>query len=130
MKHENKTELMLITSVELSIFITYLLQSLLAILKFPSNSLSRIWTMHKTVILLLMHISPILLGHATLNCVVLASNYRFLTSTAAATLVSAFVLSRIDYCNSLLLGSTHDVTSDLQHTELCSSSNLALSKII
>ena len=33
----------------------------------------------------------------------------------AATLhVSAFVLSRIDYCNSLLLGSTHDVTPHLQ----------------
>ena len=37
----------------------------------------------------------------------------FLTSTAFATLVSAFVLSRIDYCNSLLFGSTHDVTSHL-----------------
>ena len=34
----------------------------------------------------------------------LASIRRFLTSTAAATLVSAFVLSRIDYCNSLLFG--------------------------
>ena len=44
----------------------------------------------------------------------LASIRRFLTSTATATLVSAFVLSRIDYCNSLLLGSTHDVTSHLQ----------------
>ena len=31
-----------------------------------------------------------------------------------ATLVSAFVLSRIDYCNSLLFGSTHDMTSHLQ----------------
>ena len=30
---------------------------------------------------------------------------RFLTSTATATHVSAFVLSRIDYCNSLLFGS-------------------------
>ena len=33
----------------------------------------------------------------------LASISRFLTSTATATLVSAFVLSRIDYCNSLCL---------------------------
>ena len=38
---------------------------------------------------------------------------RFLTSTATATLVSAFALSRISYCNSLLFGSTHDVTSHL-----------------
>ena len=37
----------------------------------------------------------------------------FLTSTVTATLVSAFVLSRIDYCNSLLFGSTHDVLSHL-----------------
>ena len=44
----------------------------------------------------------------------LASIRRFLTSTATATLVSAFVLSRIDYCSSLLFGSTHDVTSHLQ----------------
>ena len=44
----------------------------------------------------------------------LASIRRFLTSTATATIVFAFVLSRIDYCNSLLFGSTHDVTSHLQ----------------
>ena len=47
----------------------------------------------------------------------LASIHRFLTSTATATLVSAFVLSRIDYCDSLLLGSTHDVTSHLQRIQ-------------
>ena len=41
----------------------------------------------------------------------LTSIRRFLTSTATATLVSAFVLSRIDYCSSLLFGSTYDVTS-------------------
>ena len=35
----------------------------------------------------------------------LASIRKFLTSTATATLVSAFVLSRIDYCNSLRFGS-------------------------
>ena len=44
----------------------------------------------------------------------LASIRRFLTSTATATLVSAFVLSWIDYCISLLFGSTHDVTSHSQ----------------
>ena len=44
----------------------------------------------------------------------LTSIRRFLTSTATATLVSVFALSRIDYCNSLLFGSIHDVTSNLQ----------------
>ena len=47
----------------------------------------------------------------------LASIRRFLTSTVTATLVSAFVLSRIDYCSSLLYGSTHDVTSHLQRIQ-------------
>ena len=47
----------------------------------------------------------------------LASIRRFLTSTATATLVSAFALSRIDYCNSLLLGSTHDMTSHWQRIQ-------------
>ena len=47
----------------------------------------------------------------------LTSIRRFLTSTATATLVSAFVLSRIDYCNSLLFGSTHDVTSHSQRIQ-------------
>ena len=42
-----------------------------------------------------------------------ASIRRFLTSTATATPISAFVLSRTDLCNSLLFGSTHDVTSHL-----------------
>ena len=46
----------------------------------------------------------------------LESIRRFLASTATATHVSAFVFSRIDYCNSLLFGSTHDVTSHLQRT--------------
>ena len=47
----------------------------------------------------------------------LASIRRFLTSTATATLVSAFALARIDYCNSLLFGSTRDETSHLQQIQ-------------
>ena len=48
----------------------------------------------------------------------LVSIHRFLTSTATATLVCAFVLSKIDYCSSLLFGSTHDVTSNLQRIQI------------
>ena len=44
----------------------------------------------------------------------LASICRLLTSTATATLVSAFVFSRIDYCNSLPVGSIHDGKSNFQ----------------
>ena len=47
----------------------------------------------------------------------LASIRRFLSSTATARLVSAFAMSRIDYCNSLLFGSTHDVTSHLHRIQ-------------
>ena len=42
---------------------------------------------------------------------------RFKINSATSTLVSAFVLSRIGYYNSLLFGSTHDMTSHLQLTE-------------
>ena len=47
----------------------------------------------------------------------LSSIRKLLTSTATATLVSAFALSKIDYCNSLLFGSTNDVTSHLQRIQ-------------
>ena len=47
----------------------------------------------------------------------LESIRRFLTSTATATIVCSIVLSRIDYCNSLLFGSTNDVTSHLQRIQ-------------
>ena len=47
----------------------------------------------------------------------LASIRIFLTSTATVTLVSAFALSRSEYCNSLQFGSTHDVTSNLQQIQ-------------
>ena len=48
----------------------------------------------------------------------LASIRRFLTSTATATLVSAFAMSRIDCCNSQLFGSTHDVTTHLPRMQI------------
>ena len=47
----------------------------------------------------------------------LASICSFLTCTVTVTLVSAFVLARIDFCSSLLCGSTHDVTSHLQQIQ-------------
>ena len=63
-----------------------------------------------------MHVSNIALT-CNLELHLLASIRRFMTSTATATLVFAFALSRIDYCNSLLFGSTHDVTSHLQRIQ-------------
>ena len=47
----------------------------------------------------------------------MSSIRRSLTSTATATPVSAFVLSSIDNCSSLLFGSTHDVASHLQRMQ-------------
>ena len=63
-----------------------------------------------------MHMSPILLGHATLNCVVW---HLFIDSDKYCNCHTCicFFLSRIDYCNSLLFGPTHDVTSHLQRIQ-------------
>ena len=47
----------------------------------------------------------------------LASIRRLPRRTTTATLVSAFALSKIDHCNLLLFGSTHDVTSHLQRIQ-------------
>ena len=41
----------------------------------------------------------------------------FNVGTPMLSVVSAFALSRIYYCNSLLFGSTHDVTSHLQRIQ-------------
>ena len=86
---------------------TYLLQSMSAMLKFHSNSLRRNWVLH-----LDCHFTTIAdVSNIARTCYFelrrLASIGRFLTSTATATLISAFALSRIDYFNSLLFGSTH-----------------------
>ena len=102
---------------ELSISITYLLQSLLVMLKFHLKqyvkNLGITFDCHLTMN---AHVS-----NSALTCYFelrrLASIRRFLTSTATAKLVSAFALSRIDYCNSLQFGSTHDVKSHLQRIQ-------------
>ena len=47
----------------------------------------------------------------------LASIHRFITNTTTATLVSAFILSINDYCNTLQFGSTHDVITHLQQIQ-------------
>ena len=57
----------------------------------------------------------------------LASIRRFLTSTATATHVSAFALSKIDYCSSMLFGYTNDVTSHLKRIQK-SYFNISVSK--
>ena len=99
--------------IDLSISITYLLLSLLAMLKFPSTVCEKfgfyfgLSSYYECTYL--QYCSDMLLWTASFGII-----RRFLTSTATATLVSAFVLSRIDYCKSLLFGSTHDVTSHLQ----------------
>ena len=54
--------------------------------------------------------SPLLPKHATLICSFLLSLCRFLTDPAIASLVSPFILSRFVDCNSLLFGSTCDMT--------------------
>ena len=54
---------------------------------------------------------------------------RFMTSTATVTLVPAFVFG-IDYCHSLLFGSTHDDVPFSRDSEICSSSNVLQCKIM
>ena len=64
-----------------------------------------------------MHMSPIFLGHATLNYV---AWHFFVYSRQVLQLPHLnlpLFLSRIDYCNSLLFGSTHDVISHLQRIQ-------------
>ena len=44
---------------------------------------------------------------------------RFLTNTVTATHASAFILFRIDFCNSELFGSTHDETTHWERLQSC-----------
>ena len=91
---------------EISISITYLLQSLSAMLPLKQYVKKMGFTLdcHLTINAHVSNIArPCFFGQHHWTYI-----RRFLTSTATATLVSALVLSTIDYCNSLLFSSTHD----------------------
>ena len=115
--NDNKTELMLVTSkrtkhlhnLPTSITIGTVKIQFKQSVKNLGFTLDRHLTMNT-------HISNIALTCYFELCR-LASIRRFLPSSANATLVSAFVWSRIVSCSSLLLGSTHDVTSHLQRIQ-------------
>ena len=53
----------------------------------------------------------------TLNCGRISSIRHLLTVTATKTLLSAFVLSKLDYCNSLLCGSPQFILHTLQRVQ-------------
>ena len=115
--NDNKTELMLVTSKR-----TRHLHSLPASITIGNAQVPIKQSVKKLCPTLDCHLT--MNAHVSINARTcyselrhLASIRRFLTSTATATLASAFALSRIDYCNSLLFGSTHNVTSHLQRMQ-------------
>ena len=114
--NDNKTELMLVTSKRTkhlhNLPTSITISNAQIAFKQSVKNLSFTLDCHLTMN---AHVSNIARTcYFELRC--LASIHRFLTSTVAATLVSAFVLSRID-CSSLLFGSTHDKTSHLQRIQ-------------
>ena len=115
--NDNKTELMLVTSKRTkhlhSLPTSITIGNAQILFKMSVKNLGFTLECH---LIMNAHVSNIARTcYFELRC--LASIHRFLTSTATATLVYAFVLSRIDYYNSLLFGSTHDVTSHLQRIQ-------------
>ena len=115
--NDNKTELMLVTSKRTKHLHILPTSITMGIAKIPFKQSVR--NLHFTLdchLTLNAHVCNIFRTcYFELRC--LASIRRFLTCTATATLVSAFVLSRIDYCNSLLFGSTYDMTSHSQQIQ-------------
>ena len=61
--------------------------------------------------------SPSWYAQLTLNSVALVPSVIFLSTDATKTLVSAFVLSRLDYCNSLLFGCPQYLLNKLQKVQ-------------
>ena len=68
--NDSKTELMLVTSKRSKHLHNLPTSITIGNAQIPFKQSGKIWVLHWTVILLRMHMSPILLGHATLNSVV------------------------------------------------------------
>ena len=49
---------------------------------------------------------------------------RFLTEDATLTLVTSYILSRLDYCNCLLMGAPNSVIQPLQNVQNCCKTHL------
>ena len=115
--NDNKTEFMLVTSMRTNhlhnLPTSITMGNAQILIKQSVNNLVFTFYCHLTMN---AHVSNIV-RTCYLELRRLASIRRFMTSTVTATLVSAFALSRIDYCNSLLFGSSHDVTSHLQRIQ-------------
>ena len=112
--NDNKAELMLVTSKRTELLHSLPTSITMGIAQIPFKKSVKIFgECHLTMN---AHVSKIARTCYFELCR-LASIRRFLTSTATATLVSAFALSRIDYCSSLLFGYNHYVTSHLQRIQ-------------
>ena len=112
--NDNKTELMLVTSKRTKHLNNLPTSIATGIAQIPfKNSVKNLGLTLDCHLTMNAHVSN-MARTCYLELRRLACIRRFLTSTATATLVSAFVLSTFDYCNSLLFDSTHDVTYHLQ----------------
>ena len=112
--NDNKTELMLVTTKRTKHLHSLPTSTTIGNAKFPfKQSVKNIGLALDCHLTMNAHVSNIA-RTCYFDLRRLAYICRFLTSTATATLVSAFVLSKIDYCSSLLFGSSHDVTSHLE----------------
>ena len=84
--------------------------------RFIFLQLSATWVSPLTRIALFSNISPASVKSAILNCVE-SIFCHYLSEDTSKTLISAFVLSRIDYCNFLLAGCPKQLIHKLQKVQ-------------
>ena len=85
------------------------------------HSLWKIWVLHWTVILLWMHMSPILLGHATLNCVVwrlFVDSWQVLQLSHLYLLLFCQELNTVTHCCLVLLMMWHPTCNGYRTLQL------------